>query len=27
VTAAIAIVGFGIWFFIFAGPGPELAPR
>lgn len=27
VTAAIAIVGFAIWFFVFAGPGPELAPR
>jgi hypothetical protein len=27
VTAAIALVGFAIWFFIFAGPGPELAPR
>jgi heme/copper-type cytochrome/quinol oxidase subunit 2 len=27
VTAAIALVGFAIWFFVFAGPGPELAPR
>jgi hypothetical protein len=27
VTAAIALVGFGIWFFVFAGPGPSLAPR
>jgi hypothetical protein len=27
VTAVIAIVGFSIWFFVFAGPGPELAPR
>jgi hypothetical protein len=27
VTAAVAIVGFAIWFFVFAGPGPELAPR
>jgi hypothetical protein len=27
VTAAFAIVGFAIWFFVFAGPGPELAPR
>ena len=26
VTAAIALVGFGIWFFVFAGPGPQLAP-
>jgi uncharacterized membrane protein YcjF (UPF0283 family) len=27
VTAAIALVGFAVWFFVFAGPGPELAPR
>jgi hypothetical protein len=27
VTAAIALVGFAIWFFVFAGPGPSLAPR
>lgn len=27
VTAAIALVAFAIWFFVFAGPGPELAPR
>ena len=27
VTAAVAILGFAIWFFVFAGPGPELAPR
>ena len=27
VTAAIALVGFAIWFFVFAGPGPEIAPR
>jgi hypothetical protein len=27
VTAAFALVGFAIWFFVFAGPGPELAPR
>jgi hypothetical protein len=27
VTAAIALVGFAIWFFVFTGPGPELAPR
>jgi len=27
VTAGIALVGFAIWFFVFAGPGPELAPR
>jgi hypothetical protein len=27
ITAAIALVGFVVWFFVFAGPGPELAPR
>jgi hypothetical protein len=27
VTAAVALVAFAIWFFVFAGPGPELAPR
>jgi hypothetical protein len=27
VTAAIALVGFAIWFFVLAGPGPEIAPR
>src|SRR4051794_2379897 len=27
VTAAVALVGFAIWFFVLAGPGPELAPR
>ena len=27
VTAAVALVCFGIWFFVIAGPGPELAPR
>jgi hypothetical protein len=27
VTAAVALVGFAVWFFVFAGPGPELAPR
>src|SRR3954454_13375758 len=27
VTAALALVGFAIWFFVLAGPGPELAPR
>jgi hypothetical protein len=26
VTAAVALVGFAIWFFVFAGPGPQLAP-
>jgi hypothetical protein len=27
VTAAVALVSFGFWFFVIAGPGPELAPR
>src|SRR3954447_20171976 len=27
VTAALALVGFAIWFFVLAGPGPEIAPR
>jgi hypothetical protein len=27
VTAAVALVGFAVWFFVLAGPGPELAPR
>jgi hypothetical protein len=27
VTAAVALIAFAIWFFVFAGPGPELAPR
>jgi heme/copper-type cytochrome/quinol oxidase subunit 2 len=27
VSAVIAVVGFGIWFFIIEGPGPSLAPR
>jgi hypothetical protein len=26
VTAGIALIGFGLWFFVFAGPGPQLAP-
>jgi hypothetical protein len=26
ITAAIALVGFALWFFVFAGPGPQLAP-
>jgi hypothetical protein len=25
-SAALAIVGFGFWFFVIAGPGPMLAP-
>jgi hypothetical protein len=27
VSAVIAVVAFGIWFFIIEGPGPSLAPR
>jgi hypothetical protein len=27
VTAAITLVGFALWFFVLAGPGPSLAPR
>jgi hypothetical protein len=27
VTAALALLAFGFWFFVLAGPGPELAPR
>jgi heme/copper-type cytochrome/quinol oxidase subunit 2 len=27
VSAVIAVVGFGFWFFIIEGPGPSLAPR
>ena len=27
VTAIIALVGFALWFFLFAGPGPSIAPR
>jgi hypothetical protein len=26
-TAAVAVVAFMFWFFVLAGPGPELAPR
>ena len=26
VTAGVAVVAFGIWFFVFTGPGPTLAP-
>ena len=26
VTAGLAVVAFGVWFFIFTGPGPSLAP-
>jgi hypothetical protein len=27
ISVAIALVGFGIWFFLVQGPGPSLAPR
>jgi heme/copper-type cytochrome/quinol oxidase subunit 2 len=27
ISAVIAVVGFGIWFFLIEGPGPMLAPR
>jgi heme/copper-type cytochrome/quinol oxidase subunit 2 len=27
IAAVIAVVGFGIWFFLIEGPGPSLAPR
>jgi heme/copper-type cytochrome/quinol oxidase subunit 2 len=27
ISAIVAVIGFSIWFFIFAGPGPMLAPR
>ena len=26
VTAGVAVVAFGIWFFVLTGPGPSLAP-
>lgn len=26
ITAGVAVVAFGIWFFVFTGPGPSLAP-
>ena len=26
ISTVIAVVGFAIWFFIFAGPGPTIAP-
>lgn len=26
ITAGIAVVGFALWFFVFAGPGPQIAP-
>ena len=27
VSAVIAVIGFGLWFFLIEGPGPSLAPR
>ena len=27
VSAVVAVVGFGVWFFVIEGPGPSLAPR
>ena len=27
ISAVVAVVAFGIWFFIIEGPGPSLAPR
>src|SRR5919205_1151814 len=27
VGVIVSIVAFAVWFFVFAGPGPELAPR
>lgn len=27
ISAVIAVVAFGIWFFLIEGPGPSLAPR
>jgi hypothetical protein len=27
IAAVIAVIGFGIWFFLIEGPGPSLAPR
>jgi heme/copper-type cytochrome/quinol oxidase subunit 2 len=27
VSAILAVVGFGIWFFLIEGPGPSIAPR
>jgi hypothetical protein len=26
VSTLIAVIGFAIWFFVFAGPGPTIAP-
>ena len=27
IAAVIAVIGFGVWFFLIEGPGPSLAPR
>jgi heme/copper-type cytochrome/quinol oxidase subunit 2 len=27
ISAVVAVVGFGVWFFLIEGPGPSLAPR
>jgi heme/copper-type cytochrome/quinol oxidase subunit 2 len=27
ISAVIAVLGFGVWFFLIEGPGPSLAPR
>ena len=27
VTATLALIGFGFWFFVLTGPGPEIAPH
>ena len=27
ITAVLALVGFSVWFFLIAGPGPQIAPR
>jgi heme/copper-type cytochrome/quinol oxidase subunit 2 len=27
VSAVLAVLGFGIWFFLIEGPGPSIAPR
>jgi heme/copper-type cytochrome/quinol oxidase subunit 2 len=27
ISAVIAVIAFGIWFFVIAGPGPSIAPR
>jgi heme/copper-type cytochrome/quinol oxidase subunit 2 len=27
VSAVLAVIGFGIWFFLIEGPGPSLAPQ